>query len=502
DAWWINAYRNNRYEYLYQKNKISELDTVHTPVTLEGNGLYISLHEANLTDFSSMTIYKADSIKLACDLIPWSDGIKVKTNVPFVTPWRTIQIADKPGDLVTSYLILNLNEPNKIEDVSWITPMKYVGIWWGMHIGVYSWSSGNIHGATTENAKIYIDFAAKHGIKGVLIEGWNLGWDGEWWKGGEDFDFTTPYPDFDIKEITDYAASKGVEIIGHHETGANTINYEAQIEDAFEFYNKYSVDGIKTGYVGEWLDKKEWHHGQYGVQHYRKVVELAAKHKIMLDVHEPIKATGIRRTYPNMMSREGARGQEYNAWSDGNGCEHTTVIPFTRCLAGPFDYTPGVLDINIKYREGAKVPTTLVKQLALYVTIYSPLHMACDLPENYEGQPAFKFIEDVPVDWEETKVLNAKIGDYITTVRKDRNSSDWYLGSITDEEAREFIIKLDFLDPGLKYEAQIYADGADADWNTNPTSIDIQTMEVTSASEYTIKLAAGGGQAIRFKALE
>ena len=499
DAWWIKAYQNNRYEYLYKKNKISELDTVHTPVTFEGNGLYISLHEANLTDFASMTIFKAESTKLACDLVPWSDGVKVKTNVPFETPWRTIRIADKPGDLITSYLILNLNEPNKIEDVSWIKPMKYIGIWWAMHIGKYTWESGEKHGATTVNALEYIDFASKHNIKGLLIEGWNLGWDGNWIENGDKFNFTTPYTDFDIKKISDYAVSKNVKLIGHHETGANTINYENQMEDAFNFYNKYGVNAIKTGYVGEWLDNKEWHHGQYGVKHYRKVIELAAKHKIMLDVHEPIKATGIRRTWPNMMTREGARGQEYNAWSSGNGCEHTTILPFTRCLAGPFDYTPGVFDLKIKYRGGSKVTKTLAKELALYVIIYSPLQMACDLPENYTDQPAFKFIKDVPVDWEETKVLNAKIGDYITTVRKDKNSADWYLGSITDEEAREFTVTLDFLEPNTKYEAQIYADGKDATWKSNSSSINIHKQEVTNTTKYTIKLNHGGGQAIRFK---
>ncbi|MEJ2537117.1 MAG: glycoside hydrolase family 97 N-terminal domain-containing protein [Calditrichia bacterium] len=309
NVWWIPAFRGNRYEYLFTKSPISEIDTVHTPLTMETkNGLYLSFHEANLTDYASMTLSGSADYKLRCVLIPWSDGIKVKAETPFKTPWRTVQIAEKPGDLITSYLILNLNDPNKLGEVSWITPGKYVGIWWGMHIDKYTWGSGEKHGATTENAKRYIDFAAKYGFIGVLIEGWNIGWDGNWIQNGSLFNFTTPYPDFDIKEVTSYAASKGVKIIGHHETGADIANYERQMEDAFKYYKGLGIDMIKTGYVGtrvhSTMGTTEWHHGQYMVEHYRKVVELAAKYKIMLDVHEPIKDTGIRRTYPNMMTRE------------------------------------------------------------------------------------------------------------------------------------------------------------------------------------------------------
>jgi alpha-glucosidase len=429
------------------------------------------------------------------------------------TPWRTIQITDTPGGLITSYLILNLNEPNKLGDVSWIKPGKYVGIWWEMHLGISTWASGDKHGATTANAKRYIDFAAKYGFDGVLVEGWNLGWDGDWMQNSELFKFTTPYPDFDIDEVTRYAKQKDVRLIGHHETSGGILNYEQQMIDAFTFYKRLGVDAIKTGYVAQGQgikridadnkEQREWHHGQYMVRHYRKVVEEAAKHRIMLDVHEPIKATGIRRTFPNMMTREGARGQEYNAaWSKGNNPpEHTTIIPFTRGLAGPFDFTPGIFDIkNSKVETKNQVPTTLAKQLALYVVLYSPLHMAADLPDNYGTRPEpFQFIVDVPTDWQDTRVLHARIGDYVTIVRKDRNSEDWYLGSITDELGRVLEAPLHFLSPGKKYVAEIYKDGAEADWQRNPYDIEITKALVDNTSSLTLRLAPGGGQAIRFK---
>ncbi|NOZ03190.1 MAG: glycoside hydrolase family 97 protein [FCB group bacterium] len=512
-AWWIKAYQWNRYEYLFQSSPVSEIDTVHTPFTMETkDGLFLSIHEAALTDYSSMTLARKNKTDLECDLVPWSDGTKVKRETPFVTPWRTIQIAETAGDLITSYLILNLNEPNKLGDVSWIKPAKYVGIWWGMHLGIYTWASGEKHGATTANAKRYIDFAAKHGIPGVLIEGWNVGWDGDWLKNSDLFNFTTPYDDFNMDTVSAYAAAKGVKIIGHHETSAGIANYERQVDDAFRYYLRYGINTIKTGYVGhgqniipvgDTTGAREWHHGQYMVRHYRKIVEKAAKYKIMLDVHEPIKDTGIRRTYPNMMTREGARGQEYNAWSKdgGNPPDYTTILPFTRLLAGPMDFTPGIFDLTFKKanRPNNRVNTTLAKQLALYVTIYSPLQMAADLIENYENQPAFQFIEDVPVDWQDTKVLHAKIGDYITVARKDRNSDDWYIGSITDEQGRTLETKLSFLDANRKYVAEIYADGADADWKTNPLSIDISKALVDNTTTLRIKLAPGGGQAIRIR---
>lgn len=509
-VWWIPAYRDNRYEYLFTRSPLDSIDTVHTPLTMEtDDGLLLSFHEAALTDYASMTLVntggslgRKGNHVLECDLMPWSDGTKVKASTPFKTPWRTVQIADNPGGLITSYLILNLNEPNQLTDVSWIKPAKYVGIWWEMHLGKSTWFIGPKHGATTVNAKHYIDFASKYGFNGVLVEGWNLGWESAWWKGEGNFNFTTPYPDFDIAEVVRYGKEKDVSLIGHNETAADIDNYESQLDSAFTYYEKLGVHYVKTGYVGTRANKTEWHHGQYMVRHYRKVVQPAAEHKIMLDVHEPIKDTGIRRTYPNMMSREGARGQEYNAWSQdgGNPPDYTTIIPFTRMLAGPFDFTPGIFDLLYEGMEKEnRVNTTLAKQLALYVIIYSPLQMAADLPENYEGQPAFKFITDVPVDWEMTKVLNTKIGDYVTIVRKDRHSDDWYLGSITDENGRTLEASLSFLEPNRKYVAEVYRDADDADWKSNPLAIDITQFLVDSNTKLELKLAPGGGQAIRFR---
>ncbi|MCK5146428.1 glycoside hydrolase family 97 protein [bacterium] len=517
NAWWIPAYHWNRYEYLYKKTTISQMDTVHTPVTFETeNGIYLSIHEAALTDYASMTIIPDNNFKLKADLVPWADGIKVYAETPFKSPWRSIQIADTPGELITSYIILNLNEPCKLRDTSWIRPGKYVGIWWEMHLGTSTWGSGELHGATTENTKRYIDFASKYGFSGVLVEGWNIGWDGDWIANSEKFDFITPYPDFDIDIITQYAKDKGVRLIGHHETAKGIHNYEDQMTDAYKFYKKYGVRSVKTGYVGHGQDirridsngieSKEWHHGQWMVRHYRKSVKKAAKYKLMIDAHEPIKATGIRRTYPNIMTREGARGQEFNAWSadGGNPPEHTTILPFTRLLGGPMDFTPGIFDLIFNdARPNNRVNTTLMKQLALYVILYSPLQMAADLPENYLNRlDAFQFIMDVPVDWQDTQVLHAKIGDYVTIVRKDINSPDWYLGSITDEEGRNLQASLQFLDVGKKYVAQIYCDGQNADWKDMPYEYEIKEILVDSHSKIDLRLAPGGGQAIRFKLAE
>ncbi|MCB9059814.1 MAG: glycoside hydrolase family 97 protein [Calditrichae bacterium] len=513
-AWWIGAYQDNRYEYLYTSTPISEMDTVHTPLTMEtADGLYLSIHEAALVDYASMTIASLPGNTLKADLVPWSDGVKVKTSAPMKTPWRTIQIAEKPGDLITSYLILNLNEPNKLGDTSWIEPGKYVGIWWEMHLDKSTWSQGPRHGATTQKTKKYMDFAAKYGFKGVLVEGWNIGWDGDWIKNGDKFSFTQAYDDFDIEAVTAYAANKDVGLIGHNETGGAVMNYEAQLTDGFKMYNSLGVKAVKTGYVNyargiKRMDEKgeiqnEWHHGQHMVQHYQKVVDEAAKYHIMVDVHEPIKATGLRRTYPNMMTREGARGQEFNAWSadGGNPPEHETILPFTRLLGGPMDFTPGIFDLTYeKEKPNNRVNTTLAKQLAEYVVLYSPLQMAADLPENYEKNlKPFQFIRDVPCDWQDTRVLNATIGDYVTIVRKDRHSADWYLGSVSDENSRSLDITLDFLEPGKTYTAQIYRDADDADWKSNPYAIAIDETSVTNMSKLTLKLAAGGGTAIRFK---
>jgi len=502
DAWWIGAYQDNRYEYLTTKSPVSTLDTVHTPLTIKSNnGLSLSFHEANLKNFASMTLARTSGTHLKCDLVPWADGDKVKTNGSFTTPWRTLQIAETPADLITSSLILNLNDPNKIEDTSWIKPHKYLGIWWGMHIGKYSFWESPIQGATTKHAFEYIDYCKKFGIDHLLIEGWNKGWTPAWYENAmHQFSFTKEADNFDLKKVTDYAKENGVSIIGYHETGSNIINYLDQIDEGMGLYEKVGIHDVKIGQVGSRLNMKEWHHGQFGVNYYRSVLEKAAKHHLTVNFHEPIKDTGERRTYPNMMAREGARGQEYNAWSDGNPPSHTATLPFTRLLAGPMDFTPGVLDVEIKQGyEGRDVHTTAAKQLALYVVFYSPIQMLADLPENYDGNPAFKFLQDVPVDWQDTKVLNAEIAEYITTVRKDKYSEDWYLGSLTNEESRSFDIDLSFLDADATYEAQIYADEVGTTWNKNATKVAISTKEVKSTDMLQLNLGEGGGTAIRFE---
>ncbi len=513
-AWWIPAYEGHRYEYRYTDSPVSLATKVHTPITFETkDGLYLSIHEAALTDFASMALTRTKGNTLEADLVPWSDGIKVRGSAPLISPWRTIQIADSPGGLIDNYLILNLNEPNRLQDVSWIKPGKYVGIWWEIHLTLSTWSSGPNHGATTENAKRYIDFAAKHGFDGVLVEGWNVGWDGEWLDNRDKFSFTEPYPDYDLDYLAQYARERGVYLIGHHETTGGVENYERQMKDAFALCRRLGIRAVKTGYAAgdqeiyrtdeHGQTHAERHHGQYMVRHYRKVVETAAKHRVAINVHEPIKDTGIRRTYPNMMTREGACGQEFNAWGGPrhNFPDHTTILPFTRLLAGPMDFTPGVFDLLYEEaRPGERVSTTLAKQLALYVVIYSPLNMAAGLPQNYEAKPEpFEFIKVVPTDWEETEVLHARIGDYVTMVRKDRHSEDWYLGSITDENGRCLEANLSFLEPNRQYVAEIYRDGDDADWEKNPYAMAIERKLVTSRVKLPLRLAPGGGTAIRFR---
>lgn len=517
DAWFIDAYQWNRFEYLTTEARISDIDTVHTPLTMRtSDGLYISIHEAALTKYSTMTLEGRDHNVLKSNLMPWADGVLVRTPTPMNSPWRTIQLSDTPGGLITSYLILNLNEPNQLEDTSWIEPAKYIGIWWEMHLDKSTWGIGPKHGATTENAKRYIDFAAKYGFPHVLIEGWNVGWDEDWYAEGKVFDFVESASGFDLREVTTYAAERGVRVMGHHENSASVLHYENQMEASFAQYAELGVTAVKTGYVGHgreitWYDEdgnemKEWHHGQFMVEHHQRVVELAARYGISLNVHEGLKDTGLRRTWPNLMTREVARGQEYNAWGDdgGNPPNHVTYLPFTRLLGGPFDYTPGVLDLFFpEYRPDNRINHTIAKELALYVVIYSPLQMAADLPENYEKyQDALAFILDVPTDWYDTKVLHADIGNYITVVRKDRNSGDWYLGSISDEYGRILDADLGFLEVGKTYLATIYRDGSEADWISNPFEMDKVQMTVTSNDTLRLRLAAGGGQAIRFKLLD
>jgi len=506
DVWWIPVHRENSYyESEYRKTPVSKTDTINTPATFETKEkLYVAIHEANLTDFASMTLLKTNDKQYKSDLVPWADGVKVYAETPFKTPWRTIVVGENPGEVATSTIMLNLNEPSKIEDLSWITPSKYIGIWWGMHLEKFTWGQGPKHGATTKNTKEYIDFAAKNNFDGVLVEGWNEGWDGDWTADGTAFSFVKAYPDFNLEEITKYAAMKNVRLIGHHETAGASKHYESQLEDAFKLYQKMGVNSVKTGYVNKYLDKKEWHDSQYASRHYRKVIETAAKYHIMIDNHEPIKGTGLQRTYPNFMSQEGGRGQEYNAWSvdGGNTPQHLTTLPFTRMLSGPFDYTPGNFNFDYKTPSGARVQTTLANQLALYVIIFSPLQMASDLPENYVNKPEFQFIKDVPCTWSDTKVLDSKIGEYTTIARKDWDEKNWYLGSITNKDARDLKVTLSFLDAGKEYEAEIYADGAAADYKTNPYPVTISKQKVNNKTVLNIKLAAGGGTAIKFTPIE
>ncbi|MDP2470562.1 MAG: glycoside hydrolase family 97 protein, partial [Candidatus Palauibacterales bacterium] len=516
-AWWIpsNWPRKDRSEMLYASSPVSVLDSVQTPLTVESTDgrTVMVVHEANLVDYPRMFLAGEflESRTLRAALAPMADGVKARGHTPFNTPWRTIQLADRAADLSPSVLGLNLNPPSVIEDTDWIHPMKYVGIWWGMHIGRDTWASGPRHGATTANTKRYIDFAAANGFGGVLVEGWNVGWDGDWIANADQFSFTESYPDFDLKEVADYARDKGVRFIAHNETSGGLANYERQLEDAFALYQSLGIDALKTGYVTDEIPGGHSHYSQVMVMHHRKVIETAARHGIMLDVHEPVHDTGERRTYPNMMTREGSRGQEYNAWSGdgGNPPEHETILYFTRLLAGPMDYTPGIFDILRAGPDGTprapwlpRVRTTLAKQLALYVVLYSPLQMAADLPENYEGQPAFQFIRDVAVDWEFSATLAGKIGDFVVVLRKEKDGPDWYLGAITDEEPRSFDITLSFLPEGESFVAEIYADGEGADWLNNPLPVEISSRPVDATSKLTLRLAPGGGQAIRIRPAE
>lgn len=520
-AWWIPARGWNRYEYVYNTTPLQDAALAHTPFTFKnGDGVHVSIHEAALVDYAGMVLNQRRPGTLQADLTPWSDGIAVKKQGAFNTPWRTIQIGEKAIDLINSDIILNLNEPNKLGDVSWVKPGKYIGIWWGMHINETTWGSGEKHGATTENTKYYMDFAAQYGFDGVLVEGWNIGWDGDWFFNGDVFSFTQPYDDFDIKELTRYGKQKGVQLIGHHETSGNVSNYRNQMEDAFALYEESNVSQVKTGYVADGgnikridengIARKEWHDGQFMVNEYLHNITLAAKHKISINTHEPIKDTGLRRTYPNWIAREGARGQEFNAWgTPPNPPEHIPMLAFTRMLAGPMDFTPGIFDMSFN-GLGANTnrpQTTLAKQLALYVVLYSPIQMAADLPRNYLAKlDAFQFIQDVPTDWQQSIALAGEVGDYIVFARKERkrdnySGNDWYLGAVTDEHARTIDIPLDFLEPGKVFEAQIYKDGDKAEWKNTPYDIKIEQRIVTANDKLTLTLVSGGGTAIRFKAI-
>jgi alpha-glucosidase len=511
DAWWYEGFGSQRDEYLYAKTDARRITVAETPLTLKrSDGLHLSFHEAALVDYPSMLLAGDGAGGLKAELMPWPDGVLARKTGPFRTPWRTVLIGETAGALADSRIELNLNEPSKIAETAWIKPGKYIGVWWEMHLKRSTWGSGPKHGANTANVERNMDFAAKYGFDGVLVEGWNKGWDGDWMADGDRFSFTEPYPDFDLKAITDYGKARGVKLIGHHETAGAVPNYDAQLEDAMRLYESVGVSAVKTGYVkrsGDIIDQdggRQWFAGQYMVRHDLNVVETAARYHIAINTHEPVKDTGLRRTWPNWISREGARGQEFNAWGNPtNPPEHTVTLPFTRMLAGPMDFTPGIFDIVHGAGElTRRGQSTLAVQLALYVVLYSPIQMAADLPENYEKRPdAFQFIRDVPTDWETSKTLQGEIGDYIVVARQPRGGRDWFLGALTDETARKLTQPLSFLTPGKRYEALIYRDGPGADFRTNPTALEITRKVMTSKDSLNFEMAPGGGAAVRFKAL-
>ena len=501
-AWSIPSNRTAYFEGIYTRDLLSRKDTVCTPLTIEyEDNLYLAIHEAALEDYATLNLTprtgEKGGIRLLAALTPWRSGVKVYAEGELKTPWRTLTIASTPGELMTSRLMLNLNEPSKIKDTSWIEPGRYIGIWWSIHKKQNTWEMGPTHGATTQNVKRYIDFAARHGFSGVLAEGWNPGWGR-----GERITYLKAYPDFDIEEVCRYALSKDVRFIGHTETWGNAQLLEKEMDEAFAWYHQLGIRVVKTGYVGQYLDGKELAKSQYGIRHYRKVIETAAKHQIMIDNHEPAMPTGIQRTWPNLMTQEGVRGQEYNAWDvrGGNPPAHTTTLPFTRCLAGPTDFTPAIFNFS-EVVKGTHPHSTLAKQLGEFVVIYSPLQMAADAIENYEGQPALTFIESCPTTWSRTLVPHGEIGKYVTVARKERGGDNWFVGSITNEEARELTLALDFLDKDARYRAVIYEDGPDADYETNPYPMTIRQVEVDCNSSLRLRLARSGGAAIRIEKL-
>lgn len=499
-AWSIPTNRTIYYENLYQRDLLSRKDTVHTPLTIEAApDVYLAIHQAALVDYADLNLTprvgKNGAVTMLAALTPWQDGTKVKAGRQLCSPWRTVIVGHHPGDLITSRLMLNLNEPCTWDDTSWIQPGRYIGIWWSIHKKKHTWEQGPHHGATTENMKRYIDFASKHGFSGVLAEGWNYGWGR-----GEEISFTKPYPDFDINEVTRYARERGVFVVGHTETWGKSRLLEEQMEDAFSLYERLGIKVVKTGYVGAMLNGEELQHSQFGARHYRRVLECAARHHIMIDNHEPMMPTGLQRTLPNLMTQEGVRGQEYNAWSQdgGNPPGHTATLPFTRGLAGPMDFTPAIFDYSDEVVPGTRPKSTLAKQLAEFVVLYSPLQMAADAIESYENHPALSFIESCPTTWRKTIVPNGEIGHYVTIARQARDGSGrWFIGSLTDEAPRTFDLPLTFLDGGKRYRAMIYEDGPGADYLDNPMSMSIRQQEVTAGDVLTLRLARSGGVAIR-----
>jgi glucan 1,4-alpha-glucosidase len=537
-AFWIPGDFDSN-EYVYNKTKISEIDTkkinlnngigmksisgqfvVQSPIMMKSDsGIYLNIFEAAVINYPVMHLdVEPSKFEFKAHLVPNAIGHKAYLQTPCTSPWRTIMMSDDARDIVSSKMILNLNEPCKIKDISYIKPMKYVGVWWEMHVGKATWdyagsqnaqNNGELkatgkHGATTQNTKRYIDFASKHGFDGVLVEGWNVGWE-DWfgnWKENV-FDFVSPYPDFDLKEISDYAKSKNIKMIMHHETSGSVSNYERHLDRAFNLMKKYDYPALKSGYVGKIIPRGEFHDGQTMVNHYNFVVQRAADYGFLVNSHESSRPTGYSRTYPNYICAEAARGNEFNAWSVGSPPSHETILPFTRLLGGPMDYTPGIFETKMSFYDSRKteqIHSTLAKQLALYVTMYSPLQMAADLPENYEKYlDAFQFIKDVALDWDKSIYLEAEPGDYLTVARQSKGKSDWFIGAITNENERTTTLKFNFLDDNSTYEATIYKDGSNADWKENPKDYLIEKQTITKKSMLKLKLAKGGGAAIFLK---
>lgn len=544
-AWWIPGDYDTQ-EYDYNESKLSEIrglmkqsmtdnvsqfvfspTGVQTSLMMKTNdGLYINLHEAALVDYSLMNLNLDDkNFVFQSHLTPDALGDKGYLMAPCHSPWRTIMVSDDARKILASRLILNLNDPCALEDTSWIKPVKYIGVWWEMITGKSSWSYTNdlptidlntvdysktkpngTHGANNANVRKYIDYAAKHGFDQVLVEGWNVGWE-DWFGNKKDyvFDFITPYPDFDLKALNDYAHAKGVKLMMHHETSGSTRNYERHMKAAYELMNKYGYNSVKSGYVGDILPIGEHHYSQATINHYLYAIKEAAKHKIMVNAHEAVRPTGLCRTYPNLIGNESARGTEYESFG-GNKPFHTTILPFTRLQGGPMDYTPGIFETEIKYvnpNNNSQVRSTLAKQLGLYVTMYSPLQMAADLPENYDKYAdAFQFIKDVPVDWQKSVYLEAEPGRYITIARKDKHSNDWYVGNTSYEGGHTSLLVLDFLDKDKKYEATIYTDAKDANWQNNPKAYTISKQKVNAKTKLKLTAASGGGYAISIKEIK
>ncbi|MBQ8521342.1 MAG: glycoside hydrolase family 97 protein [Bacteroides sp.] len=541
-AFWIPGDYDTQ-EYDYTESRLSEIrglmkdaitpNSSQTPFSPTGvqtalmmktdDGLYINLHEAALIDYACMHLNLDDkNMVFESWLTPDVNGDKGYMQTPCHTPWRTVIVSDDARDILASRITLNLNEPCKIEDTSWIKPVKYVGVWWEMITNKGKWAytddfasvklgetdyanakPNGKHSANNENVKRYIDFAAEHGFDQVLVEGWNQGWE-DWFGCSKDyvFDFVTPYPDFDVKMLNEYAASKGVKLMMHHETSSSVRNYERHMDKAYQFMVDNGYNSVKSGYVGDIIPRGEYHYGQWMNNHYLHAVKKAADYKIMVNAHEAVRPTGICRTYPNLIGNESARGTEYESFG-GSKVFHTTILPFTRLIGGPMDYTPGIFETDcskVNQENNSRVRSTLVRQLALYVTMYSPLQMAADLPENYERfMDAFQFIKDVAIDWDETKYLEAEPGDYITIARRAKGTNDWYVGCTADENGHQTKLSLDFLEPGKKYEAIIYADANDASWDKNPQAYTITTKKVTNKTKLNLRAASGGGFAISIK---